>query len=500
MIKSFIKLFLVFFLISFHNQLVLSNEALIEAVREKDIAEIQAILDSGVDPDSAYMFRALKIAVFSCYTEGMKALLGADPKVINIYGSTLLIAVARRGCIEGTELLLSLDIDPNYKNKYGDTALLSAAFNGHVEVVRLLLNAGRDPDFANHLGNTPLEVATRNNHIEIVKDLLAWGVDINPINHNGTTPFLSATYNCNLEMMEFLLAHEADPYSVNNNNETSLLIAARRGCVEEVKFLLSLGIDPNLANEGEKRTPLIATVDTRIYLRDANVRRALERESSYAELPDLNTEIYIDIMNLLLTAGANPNAIDQEGFTALVLVTDNCDIEAMDLLLAYGADTHPVNNETSFLMAASRGCVEAVRLLLSLGANPDFRNEDDRKTPLMAAVDARVGAMRINKIRARERKYSETQAPGINIKVYIDVMDLLLKAGVDPNVVDRYDFTPLMSGAIENDVEAVKLLLAHNADSSYTNRFGYSALRIANLNGDQELAGLIQDVLDAKQK
>lgn len=38
------------------------------------------------------------------------------------------------------------------------------------------------------------------------------------------------------------------------------------------------------------------------------------------------------------------------------------------------------------------------------------------------------------------------------------------------------------------------------SDPSYTNRFGYSALRIAHLNGDEELAWSIQEALDAMRE
>ena len=375
MIKSFIKLFLVFFLINFHNQLVLSNEALIEAVREKDISEIQAILDSGVDPNSTYMIEALRVATSNCYIEGMKALLDAD--VINIYGRTLLMTVARRGCIEGTELLLNLGVDPNRKNRYGDTPLVSATLNGHSVVVRLLLNAGGDPNSVNCNERTPLMRATINSRIEIMKDLLAWGADPGFVNSGGRTAFIVAASVCNVESMELLLTHGADP---SINKDDTLLMVIDRGCVRGMKLLLSLGIDFNIADK-DNQTLLITSVEARMRarrtLRIAEMKRkALLGESKMSE----------------------------------------------DLL------------------------------------------------------------------------YYET--PQINTEVHIEVMDLLLRAGADPDVVDQDDFTPLMSAAITSDIEMVRLLLAYDVDPGYTNWLGYSALRIANIHGDEEIARLIREALN----
>ncbi len=375
------KFFLIFVLINFNTQLTFSNDVLIEAIgdRDRDIVEVQALLDDGVDPNSSddYGNTALQIAASICYVEAMEALLNAhvDPNATSHRGNTPLQIASKNGCIEGVRLLLSFNADPYHKTNIGITALMSASLNNHPEMVRLLLQIGADPNAANHHGRTALTMAVLNRRLEIAADLLAWGGDPNYINSNGDIAvFISAVHNCDAEMMQLLLDYGTDPYSINKEDkEAALLIVIQRGCVASTKLLLSMGgIDVNRIEDN--RTSLIISVESRL--------KALQHLAE----------------------------------------------------------------------------VEMKRKNLLNGREDAFYDEVTQIYP----------------------------------EVHLEVMDLLLKAGASPDVTDQDDFTPLMSVAIENDIEAAKVLLNHGADTGYTNYLGYSALNIASLNGDGGMIELIR--------
>lgn len=78
-----------------------------------------------------------------------------------------------------------------------------------------------------------------------------------------------------------------------------------------------------------------------------------------------------------------------------------------------------------------------------------------------------------------------------------EAVKLLLSLGADPNAVDRKGWTPLISAADEGNEENVKLLLAAGADRK-ASRKGMTADVHAQVKGYPKLAQLIRDYVGAK--
>ena len=92
-------------------------------------------------------------------------------------------------------------------------------------------------------------------------------------------------------------------------------------------------------------------------------------------------------VNLLLKLGANPNAQDQDGETALHLAADRGDAVLAKALIAARANPNLKENGhgmTPLHMAAARGHTELVRLLIASGADRQARSSVGA-TPLMMA-------------------------------------------------------------------------------------------------------------------
>ena len=106
------------------------------AVRDGDLAGVQALLDAGADVSSR-----LFIA---------NSGLGKD---------TLLHFAARHGHEEIVELLISEGADVNAKDENSWTPLHFAARHGHKEIVELLIAKGADVNATNNFEDTPLDVA-----------------------------------------------------------------------------------------------------------------------------------------------------------------------------------------------------------------------------------------------------------------------------------------------------------------------------------------------------
>ena len=121
---------------------------------------------------------------------------------------------------------------------------------------------------------------------------------------------------------------------------------------------------------------------------DAAKVRAMAAENPNETDDELRTGMHyaamngnLQIMAILIKAGAHLNPRDKLGNTPLHLAADRNRTEAAKLLIEAGAKVDIENKEgqTPLMIAAARGNLELVRALLASGANPhktDFTGRD----------------------------------------------------------------------------------------------------------------------------
>lgn len=177
-------------------------------------------------------------------------------------------------------------------------------------------------------------------------------------------------------------------------------------------------------------------------------------------------------ISLSILGGADLNAANENGWTPLMFAASRGDLDAVNLLLAYGADpeaapsTKNVSGFTALMAAAYYGHPGAAAALLRSGADPDAADTHYYgETALMLAV---------------KRREPET------VKV-------LLAGGADADAGNRAGVTPLMYAASYGDLEVIRLLLAAGADVSVRDNEGLDALRWAHLAGPRRAA--VRDLL-----
>jgi ankyrin repeat protein len=176
----------------------------------------------------------------------------------------------------------------------------------------------------------------------------------------GLTALLFAARGGHLEAARALLEGGADINQVSASEKTSaLVLATMNGHFDLAKFLVDWGADPNLANN-QGLTPLYAAIDLQW------------APKGWFPAPGTGQEKveYLDLTKSLLEAGANPNAritkklwfrsfgdhswIDPTGSTAFWRAAQSSDVEAMRLLVEHGADPDiPTSHGATPLMAAA---------------------------------------------------------------------------------------------------------------------------------------------------
>ncbi len=415
----------------------------------------------------------------------------ADVNAAESDGTTPLHYAVYHNDVALIESLLKAGANPSVSNKYGSTPLLEAAVWGNPVIIRKLLEAGAKVDQGNADGQTALMTLARTSNVEAAQVLIKHGANVNAAEHwHEQTPLMFAAAESQPAMVKLLLQHGAkvDARSLLNHwtrlvtaepraqmreagGLTPLLYAARQGCLECVKLLVDAHADVNLPDP-DGVSPLIMAItnfhfDVGAYLvsRKSNVNSWdwWGRTPLYAAVdlntiphggrpdqPSLDNTTSLDMIRILLDAGANPNA-QLKLFPPYRAVGPD---RGADMMLTIGA--------TPLLRAAKAGDVEAVRLLLAHGADPNLPNIQG-VTPVMAA--AGLGS---NEIDTRGRFKTQPEL--------VACIDLLVKAGADVNARDHNGSTALHGAALFGYDDVIRNLVAHNADINAKDNKGMTPL------------------------
>jgi ankyrin len=254
----------------------------------------------------------------------------------------------------------------------GLTALIFASREGDIESARALLDAGADVNQQTEYGWTPLLTAVNNRNYQVAKLLFERGANVNLANKGGWTPLYLATDNRNIE---------GGDYPVPKPDMDHL---------EVIQLLLEKGADPNARIRENTLTRTIFTMQWFFEAGAAPFVRAAQSSDTA-------------LMKLLLKYGADPNVVTDLGDMALTTAAgigwvegvtyersaqDNLD--AVRMLLDLGLDPNHANKEgrTPLMGAALKGRNDVVRLLVERGASLDTRDRGSRDTEDRGSVAA----------------------------------------------------------------------------------------------------------------
>ncbi len=172
-------------------------------------------------------------------------------------------------------------------------ALIVSAGRGESREVERLLARGASVSARDDAGRTALMAATRGNHPAVARLLIAAGADVNAKDDLQDSPFLYAGAEGLVDILKMTLAAGADLRSVNRYGGTALIPACHHGHVETVRILLATRININLVNNLGWTALLEAVI-----LGDGSAA-------------------YVEIVRLLVEAGADVTIADQDGVNAL---------------------------------------------------------------------------------------------------------------------------------------------------------------------------------------
>lgn len=195
----------------------------------------------------------------------------------------------------------------------------------------------------------------------------------------------------------------------------------------------------------------------------------------------------------LLAAGANPNLALVAGETALMAAARSGNARIAERLLAKGADpnAHGARRQTALMWAVSDHHPDVVKVLLAHGANVHARTETwsqvmavpphgmleynraiphGNNTALLFA--ARAGDLESARLLvAAGANVNDQDASGVSATAmaahagYREVVEFLLERGANPNA-DGAGFTALHAAIMRRDEKMAAALLTHGADAN----------------------------------
>ena len=289
------------------------------------------------------------------------------------HGHTLLHVAAHNGRLDIVELLLTRGIDPNTREKGDNTYPMHwAAAAGHLEVVRRLADAGGDV------------VGEGDDHaLQVIGWATGWeGCD--DATHRAVADFLlsrgarhhiySAMSIDDADEVRRIVAADSSqlrrPQSHNEDFRLPLHFAVQKKLRRMIALLLELGADP-LATDASGFTAVAYATEPDI---DAPVLTAMRELAG----PTLLTSVGLrDWQSAAQIVDGDPASINENGVLHLMAKRGNT--EAVRWLLSHGANpnklwAHWGASVTPLHLAVLGNHTEAARALLDAGADPTIRD------------------------------------------------------------------------------------------------------------------------------
>ena len=402
---------------------------------------------------------------------------------------TNLHCAARANDATRVEELIHAGADVNARTTDEGTPLhIATPRNADDKVVALLIRAGADVNARNSYQLTPLHIAAEFNADKVAALLIRAGADVNArgYGHRGYnlsqtplwTPLHNATARNADKVAALLIRAGADVNARGEDQLTPFHWAALRSSDKVVALLIRAEADVNVRDSYGK-TPLDLAWDTVARLiRNPQEAIALANKidppaGASSNLPIVREAAFgnADSVRNLAKSGADVNAVDENGDTAVVVASANGHKEAVAALIEFGANINQSDGkgETAIAAAIRAQNSEMVKTLYEKGADLNQAVKSG-ETPLMLASQLGLG----------------------------DIAQFLTQAGVDLNAKGLNGKTAMYIAVAAGALQLAQTLIKAGADAEAADDDGKSALDLLKESENEEAAKIAREAKKLK--
>ncbi|XP_032587700.1 protein TANC2 isoform X3 [Drosophila mojavensis] len=326
---------------------------------------------------------------------------------------------------------------------------LRNVYSPNVKVSRLVLLAGASPDHrTDYMGDAPiLCIAAHEGILPMVSLLLEFGADVGLTNSQGCTPLILAAMRGHCDVVRRLVAAGSSLGQLDTTQRCALVHAARMGHLSVVQYLLACDWSPRARSQDVGRS---------LALQQALIGAAAQAHVKILEdLLDLNEHELDDL-------SVNVNGLEpSSGELALTAAARHGCVDAVNILMSRGAQIDARNRQgyTALWLAVKEGHWSVVEQLLQRGALLDEPLGQARKTPLMIAAE----------------------------EGHLELLELLLARGAALEAEDHEGFTAFSWACLRGHLAAAKCLIEHGCNRQHEDHKGRTALDLAAYQGAASL-------------
>ncbi len=443
----------------------------IKAVQDGDINTVRAMLNKNSElirsesPVKGGTTPVLHIAIGIDHKEIVRLFLSHGLN-LNNYPHALWLARSR----EMADLLIQNGSDVNRHGRNGETVLHMYASTDNIPMAEFVIRNGADVNAKDQHGQTPLHHSAKEGRLNSAKVLVAKGADISARNKNGQMPFDYAIIpvweggglRCSPKRIHG--CKEVAEYLLSCGAASTFLGAVWLGRMDLVRKYVES--DPSLVNAVYDEVWLGQLRPART---DVVSNPSLVDGMHYKE-PVLFAAILgrsTDILEYLLSQGAEINVKGRYGQTPLQMAAYMGYTDVMRILLNHGVDVNEPGGwgESALHWAAVRGYIEAVKILLDQDA--DTNAQTTHHAYDLSSLEIKEGDLIERELRRFRQRQEQDMARALGTSVQVHRILRLAFAKGD---------TPLHAAACWNHIDIAKLLINNSAEVNRTNNLGQTPL------------------------
>ena len=272
-----------------------------------------------------------------------------------------------------------------------------AAMRGLPDMVGILLKARADVSAASENGETVLMYGSSSGDADVVRQLLKAHAVVNGRSKVGNTALMAAAAAGNPEVVAILLRAGAE-VNVRGWRNTTALLAGANGELESgegimgdlhaeipdevidrtkvVRLLIDAGADVNAIDDQSENALFTIYDETARELLKTKIN--VNARNNDGETPLIAT-VASEVAELLANGGAELDLADPKGRTALMHAARNNYVEILRVLTRAGAklDLQDTDGSTALMLCAEKGLENSVKVLIDAHAAVNPRDHEN---------------------------------------------------------------------------------------------------------------------------